>query len=166
MTSTPPSRTDRWVVWLATGLGVGRVLPAPGTWGSLWGLPLTWALLKIPSLLGQIGVLVGLFALGVPLCRRAARTLGVKDPGAVVWDELITVPIVFLGLTADTFLHPQVAVLGFALHRLFDITKPPPCRQLEHLPDGWGIMSDDVVAGVYGWMILQLVLRSCPGWIA
>lgn len=70
-----------------------------------------------------------------------------KDPGPVVWDEIATVPLVFLlwpsGITWLWLL------VGFGLHRLFDITKPPPCRQLERLPEGLGVMVDDVAAAGY-----------------
>ncbi|MEM9186895.1 MAG: phosphatidylglycerophosphatase A [Planctomycetota bacterium] len=134
-------------VWLATGFGVGLVAPAPGTIGALWGLPWAWwltsgsapawAWLSVP-----IGVL-----LGGPLCGRAARDLGGhKDPGAVVWDEIATVPLVFVLAPS---VGPWWLLIGFGLHRLFDITKPPPCRRLERLPGGWGIMLDDVAAAGY-----------------
>ncbi|MEM6799437.1 MAG: phosphatidylglycerophosphatase A [Planctomycetota bacterium] len=134
-------------VWIATGLGVGLVSPAPGTIGALWGLPWawwltsgaapTWAWLTVP-----IGIL-----LGAPLCGRAAKDLGgEKDPGAVVWDEIATVPMVFCLAPNGGWLW---LLIGFGLHRLFDITKPPPCRRLERLPGGWGIMVDDVMAAAY-----------------
>jgi phosphatidylglycerophosphatase A len=166
--STPPSdpreaspgstRIDLLAVLLATGLGVGQALPAPGTFGSLWGLPLAWLLLQLPGIAAQATVLAVLFAVGVPLCTRAARCLGKKDPGAVVWDELVTVPLVFLGLSSSQFLQPLVLLAGFTLHRFFDILKLPPCRQLERLPAGLGIMADDLAAACYAWLVLRLLL--------
>jgi len=151
-------RLDDLAVLLATGLGVGLRLPAPGTFGSLWGLPLTWLLLQLPGLAPQLAVLAVLFAVGIPLCTRAARRLGKKDPGAVVWDELVTVPMVFLGLSSAQCLQPLVLLAGFTLHRFFDILKLPPCRQLERLPAGLGIMADDLAAAAYAWLVLRLLL--------
>ncbi|MEM6656004.1 MAG: phosphatidylglycerophosphatase A [Planctomycetota bacterium] len=149
----PRQRTP--AVWFATGLGVGLVAPAPGTVGALWGLLWVWGLTAngTPAWLWTtvpLGIL-----LGVPLCTRAARDLGgQKDPGAVVWDEIATVPLVFA-------LSPNAGgywlLVGFALHRLFDITKPPPCRRLEKLPDGLGIMMDDVAAAGYAMVILAAI---------
>lgn len=142
-------------VWLATGLGVGLVAPAPGTVGALWGLPWAWAVLACPEPWGAwASVLVGIL-LGAPLCGRAARDLAQKDPGPVVWDEIATVPLVFVltpQLTGWTWL-----LVGFALHRVFDISKPWPCRQLEKLPGGWGIIADDVAAALYAAVILRLL---------
>ena len=83
----------------------------------------------------------------VPLTTAAGRALGGnKDNQAIIWDEIVTVPIVFLlvPLTGWT-----IAVAGFLLHRLMDISKPPPARQLERLPEGLGVMADDVIASVY-----------------
>ena len=162
-------------VWLATGLGVGLVSPAPGTVGALWGLPWAWWLLSgAAPAWAWLTVPVGIL-LGVPLCTRAAKDLGgQKDPGAIVWDEITTVPLVFLSLPVLNQLYGQTLIgfvveadflpwwilLGFGLHRLFDITKPPPCRQLESLPDGLGVMLDDVVAALYAALALLAVVSS------
>ncbi len=137
-------------VWLATGLGVGLALPAPGTFGALWGLPIAWAYSCLPASVG-VGVAVAVVLVGVPICRRAAADLGKKDPGPVVWDEFATVPLVFLLVPMGSV---WVAAIGFALHRLFDITKPWPCKRLERLPGGWGIMLDDVAAAFYAALVL------------
>lgn len=134
-------------VWLATGLGLGLSPFAPGTVGSLWGLPLSWALATWCPVWVQLTVTAVLIALGVPLCTRAAQQLGgKKDPGAIVWDEIASFPLVFVGHGS---LSPATLALGFLLHRLFDVTKPPPARQLERLPTGLGIMADDVAAALY-----------------
>ena len=103
----------------------------------------------------QVATIILLFAIGVPICTSAARSMGKKDPGAVVWDEIVTVPIVFLGVPMTSV---GIVAVGFALHRLFDIVKPPPARQLERLPDGLGIMADDVAAGLYGCGSLHLLM--------
>lgn len=118
----------------------------PGTVGTLWGLPLAWQLsLHAPAWL-QGMVTLALVAVGVPLCTRAAAQLGgKKDPGSIVWDEIASFPIVFWGHA----MTPLTLALGFVLHRLFDITKPPPTRVLERWPRGWGIMADDLMAAVY-----------------
>ena len=146
---------DRIAVLLATGLGAGRFPVAPGTIGTLWGLPLAWGLGQIESLPLRVLMILTLLAIGVPLCTRAAQALGKKDPGAVVWDEITTLPLTFFLIPLHDW---RVALLGFALHRLFDITKPPPARQLERLPAGLGIMADDCAAGVYSNLALRAAL--------
>jgi phosphatidylglycerophosphatase A len=154
----PPPVRRPWhygpAVWLATGFWVGFCPVAPGTVGALWGLPLAWGLSYLP-IAAQLAILSGLFLAGVPLCTRAARELGVKDPGSIVFDEIISLGVTFLWAP----ITPATLVVGFLLHRLFDITKPPPIRRLERLPDGLGIMADDLLAGVYA----NIALRVVPG---
>ncbi len=125
-----------------------------GTFGTLWGLPLAWALAQLPHVGWQVAILLALCGIGVPICGRAAQQLGTKDPGCVVWDELTALPIVFLGVPASGMQRPEILVVGFLLFRVFDISKLPPGKQLEHLPRGWGIMADDVAAAVYGLLSL------------
>lgn len=142
-------------VFFATGFWVGFCPIAPGTVGSLWGLLLAWGLCSRAWWV-QLGVVLLLFAVGIPLCTAAAARLGKgKDPGSIVWDEMVTLPLTF-------FLVPMtslwIVIAGFALHRLFDITKPPPARQLERLPKGLGIMADDVAAGIYSNLVLHGLL--------
>ncbi|MCE9544759.1 MAG: phosphatidylglycerophosphatase A [Planctomycetia bacterium] len=154
------------ILLAATGFGFGYSPFMPGTVGALWGLPLAWLVAMIPAV-GPIGAIwlklaaIGVICLlGIPLCSAAAIRLGVKDPSAVVFDEIATMPIVFLFVTAaDMASRPWILILGFVLHRLFDITKPPPCRQLERLPAGLGIMSDDVAAAGYALLCLQGVMH-------
>lgn len=149
-------------VLLATGLGVGLVAPAPGTVGALWGLPWAWAVLACPEPWGAwASVWIGI-AVGVPLCAAAAKHMSdPKDPGEVVWDEIATVPLVFLPVGE---LGPWWwLAVGFGLHRLFDISKPWPCNRLEKLPGGLGIMADDVAAGLYGAAVMAL-LRWLAGY--
>jgi phosphatidylglycerophosphatase A len=92
---------------------------------------------------------------GIPLCTKAARRLGLKDPGCIVLDEIVSLGITFF-LVPMT--NPLVVIVGFGLHRLFDITKPPPLRRLERLPEGLGIMADDLLAGVYSNLVLHALL--------
>ncbi len=152
---------DRASVWLATGAGVGLVSPAPGTIGGLWGLPLAWIIGQSGPLSVQYAAVALIGLVSVAICSRAARVLGgSKDPQAIVLDEIGALPIVYLG-----FAEKSVAVwlVGWALFRLFDITKPSPAREMEKLPRGWGIMADDWVAAGYAWLVLNLLARF--GWI-
>ena len=137
---------------------VGRLQPAPGTWGAAVGLAAAVAVSA--SGLGRpleaaCWLLVNLLA--VPLCTLAARQLGgLKDPSAVVLDEAAAMPLVLLVVApeARTWL---TLLAAFGLFRLFDITKLPPCRQLERLPDGLGVMADDWAAAAYAAAILAVV---------
>jgi phosphatidylglycerophosphatase A len=95
----------------------------------------------------QLAAIAALLAVGIPICTAAGRALGgKKDNQAIIYDEIVTVPLVFLFVPLTNW---KIALAGFALHRLFDITKPPPARQAERLPDGLGVMADDVIAGLY-----------------
>jgi phosphatidylglycerophosphatase A len=150
------SISDRAAVAIATGFGFGFSPWMPGTVGAIWGLPLAYAVAHLSWPLGQFTAIVIAFLIGVPICSTAARVLGgKKDPGSIVWDEIASLPIVFLGIsgarmgvgdwsTADW----RIYAAGFVLHRIFDITKPPPAGRAEKLPGGWGIMADDAVAAV------------------
>jgi phosphatidylglycerophosphatase A len=145
----PAPRKHTLAVWLASGLGVGLSLPAPGTFGAIWGLPLAWAYHQLPGSVWPWVAAVAMLLVGVPVCGRAAVDLDMKDPGPVVWDEFATVPLVFLLVPLAGPLAVWIALLGFGLHRVFDITKPWPCHRLEQLPGGWGIMADDIAAALY-----------------
>lgn len=154
------SFVDHAIVGLATGGWVGLVRHAPGTFGAVWGLPLAWLTQRWSQshLVIELALIAVVFALGVPICTVAAARLGgKKDPGAIVLDEIASMPIVFLGVPLDSW---TVALVGFALHRLFDVSKPPPARQLERLPDGIGIMADDVAAAVYANIAMHLLIFS------
>jgi phosphatidylglycerophosphatase A len=152
-TSPRSSDLDRLVLALATGLGVGRIPFAPGTFGTLWGFVIAWGLaLTGRPLVWQGVALAGIALLGVPVCSRAAKLLGIKDPSAVVYDEFASLPLVFLFVR----LNWPNAIAAFLIFRLLDVTKPWPIRRLEHLPGGWGIMADDLAAGLATGAILWL----------
>lgn len=147
---------DRFTLLLATGLGVGRLPGSPGTYGSLWGVAIAAGLQSLHlSTTQQAVALAALIACGVPICGRAAKLLGLKDPGPVVYDEYAALPLVYLFADWSWL----TAAAGFALFRLFDITKPWPVRRLERLPDGWGIMADDVAAALLAGGLLMIGLR-------
>jgi len=148
-----------WATLIATFFGIGRMRPGPGTWGSAAAM-LLWAVLAhfLPASLRTpvvIAIAVLVTLIGIPAATQAARSSGSKDPQVVVIDEvagqLITLIAVPLGW--KTFLA------GFILFRGFDIVKPPPVRQLERLPEGTGIVLDDIAAGIYAWLGMQLLLH-------
>jgi phosphatidylglycerophosphatase A len=156
MTVQPPAHSRQPVVWLATGFGIGLKAPAPGTAGAAIGSLLAWGISWLPGLAWQIVAILALNLVGIPLCTAAGRTLGGrKDNQAIVWDEITSMPIVFLLTPFSSWI---VGLAGFALHRLFDITKPPPARQLESLPDGLGVMADDWVAAAYACVSLYFIV--------
>ena len=156
---TPLTRFwDSAAVAVATGLWVGFVPFAPGTVGALWGLGLA-VVLSGTAIYWQLAVIAVAAGVGIPLCGTAARRLGKKDPGAIVWDEIVSLPMTFLFIPADRMFDPGVLATGFVLNRVFDISKTPPARQFERLPGGWGVMADDWVAGVYSCLSLHVLFR-------
>ena len=135
---------------LAFGFGSGAAPVAPGTFGTLAALPLLWPLSLLP-LAGYLGVLLLAFVLGVFLCDRTARDLGVHDHSGIVWDEFVGLFVTMIAVP----LNWQSLLLGFCLFRLFDILKPWPIGWLDRqVAGGFGIMLDDLLAGVYAWVIL------------
>jgi phosphatidylglycerophosphatase A len=142
---------------VATGLGSGYSPFAPGTAGSIVGLLLFLPLAGVtwPAQLAAIAAvtLVGALAAG-----RVARGMGRKDPGLVVVDEVAGQWITFLALPFT----PVIALAGFLLFRVMDIVKPWPARDLERLPGGWGIMADDLAAGIYAHLLLRAGLAVWP----
>jgi phosphatidylglycerophosphatase A len=140
---------------LAFGLGSGAVPKAPGTFGSLAVIPiylLMFQYLAPPIYLAAVGVM---FVLGVWLCERTSRDLGVHDHGGIVWDE-------WVGMLVTLWMVPfgwQWLFAGFVLFRIFDIFKPWPIGWLDRrISGGLGIMLDDLVAGLYSLAILHLLL--------
>ena len=149
----------KWAFAVATFFGAGYLKPGPGTWGSI-GAVLVWMIAAFafpgpPATLAIFlvcGIVVSI-AVGVPAATIAARESGRHDPGFVVIDEVAGQWIALLGCPRD-WPHALIALILF---RLFDITKPFPARQLEQLPEGWGIVFDDVAAGLYAFAIAALV---------
>lgn len=153
------------VLAVATLGPVGRMRKAPGTWGSLAGLlyfTVFFHSLGIPGTL----LLTALAAyLAVALCGEAEFRLGQRDPGRVVLDEFVAMPLCFLGWPALASLLPPWAAPwslflgGFALFRLFDILKPFGIARLQALPDGWGVVADDLAAALAACAALHLIVR-------
>ena len=153
-----------FLLWLAQGLGIGRIPFAPGTFGSLLGL-LWFALLLRTVSTGFFlaGTILGL-VLSVWFCDAGERILKRKDPGSVVFDEIAAMPVCFLGWVAiliektgslpppEFFFSRQngLATFGvFLAFRFFDVVKPWPVRQSQSLRGGLGITIDDALAAVY-----------------
>lgn len=154
--------TDRLALLIATGMGVGFAPIAPGTFGSMEGVIIYFAIAAMPfepkaqmALLLSAGVL--LFAIGVWAASRACKIIGLEDPGEIVIDEVSGQLIGLMPLP----LAPSVAgvAVAFLLFRLFDILKPYPIYKLERLPSGLGVMSDDALAGIYTAVLIWLALR-------
>jgi phosphatidylglycerophosphatase A len=155
----PVAAAPLWATLVATFFGAGRLRPGPGTWGSaaavlIWAAVWRWipaqALWVVLASLAMLAI-----AVGIPAATRFARSLQLKDPQSVVIDEVAGqwITLLFAPVSWKTLL------LGFILFRAFDILKPPPVRQLERLPEGTGIVVDDVAAGLYALLVMQLVLH-------
>ena len=149
-----------WATLIATFFGIGRLRPGPGTWGSA-ATVLLWSALAYnltPALRTPViaGLAVLITLIGIPAATLVARASATKDPQFVVIDEVAgqLIALIAVPLAWKTFLA------GFILFRVFDILKPPPVRQLERLPEGTGIVLDDVGAGIYAFAVMQLLLYS------
>ncbi len=136
---------------LAFGLGSGLSPWAPGTLGTLVGVPLFWMVADL-SLPAYIGLTLTLSLFGIWLCGRTAHDLGVHDHPGIVWDEIVGYLVTMTALPADW--HWMLA--GFIAFRFFDIVKPWPIRTIDtHLGGGMGIMFDDLLAGLFAALTLQ-----------
>ena len=159
-----------WRKWVITGGGLGLLKPAPGSWGTLGPAIIFWILLwaKVADPWRSVVCVAGAIVAGiltVQLSPWAIKYFGREDPGSVVLDEYAGywVACLFLPLpvnTTSSLWHAWLATAAvYILFRLFDTLKLPPCRQLEHLPAGWGILLDDIAAGIQVNVILQIALR-------
>jgi phosphatidylglycerophosphatase A len=139
---------------LATGCGAGLSPWAPGTLGTIVAIPL-YLLVRVLSLPYYLVLLVLLFLAGVVICAHAARRLGVHDHPGIVWDEIVGY-LVTMTLAPPGWLW---IAAGFALFRLFDILKPWPIRWLDRrVHGGFGIMVDDLLAGVFAALLLHALV--------
>jgi len=141
--------------WIACGFGSGLTPKAQGTFGSLAAV-LPWLLLRGLSVPAWVGVIVVAFVIGVWACNVSGRILGVDDHRSLVWDEFVGLWITLLpALVAPWW----AVVLGFALFRLFDVWKPWPIAWFDRrVKGGFGVMLDDVIAGIFAGIVLYLIL--------
>ncbi len=159
MADSEGSIAPLWATLIATFFGIGHMRPGPGTWASA-ATVLLWAALAhaLPYPLptpALIGLAIVVTLVGIPAATRIARASAKKDPSFIVIDEVTgqLISLIAVPLEWKTFLA------GFILFRVFDILKPPPVRQLERLPEGTGIVLDDVAAGIYALVVMQLLLH-------
>jgi len=153
----PSGRAPLWATLVATFFGAGKLRPGPGTWGSLATVILWWLLSRaIPpdrQALAAVVLAILTILIGIPAATRVCRASGLKDPQFVVIDEVAGQLITLIAIPVSW----KSLLLGFILFRGFDIVKPPPVRQLERLPEGIGIVVDDVGAGLYALVVMQIL---------
>ena len=141
--------------FLSLGFGSGLLKPAPGTWGTLAALPVWYLFANVSSVLYAV-IMVITFIFGVYLCGYTAKAMGTHDHSSIVWDE-------FVGVWLALFLVPATWIgvfWAFVFFRLFDIWKPWPIAYFDkHVHGGFGIMIDDVVAGIFACCCTHLVLQ-------
>jgi len=149
---------------IATGFGVGKLPVAPGTWAALFALPPGMAMAHVIGWQGLLVVAIAASAIGVWAADEHARRTGVLDPSDCVIDEIAAqwFPLVVLACNGELFSVGGLAA-SFLLFRFFDIAKPWPIAPLEHLPGGWGVMADDVAAGVAAAALVAAMLWA--GWL-
>jgi phosphatidylglycerophosphatase A len=145
--------------FIALGAGAGLVRGAPGTAGTLLAFPLFALMLVYCTVPQQLGLMAFAFVLGIWACARTGEALGVVDPGAIVWDEVVAFTLV-LFFTPAAYAWQAFA---FLLFRLFDILKPPPIRYFDRkLKNGFGVMFDDLLAAFYTLIVLAVARSLIP----
>ena len=149
-------------IFIATCGYIGYVPVAPGTFGSAAGLVVYFAVRSLGSTVLEVGLIVALFLVGVWSANVAERHFGGVDPAPVVMDEVVGM-LITLALLPVNFYG---AFLGFLVFRVLDVVKPWPSARFESLPGGLGIMADDGMAGIYGWLVMYGLIRVAPaGWL-
>ncbi|MGB0894557.1 MAG: phosphatidylglycerophosphatase A [Parashewanella sp.] len=139
------------VHFLALGFGSGLAAKAPGTFGTIAALPIFWLVSQFSLPIYLIITLVAAI-IGIYICDKAANDMGVHDHGAIVWDEVVGLLITLIAVPAGW----MWLLFGFALFRFFDIVKPWPIKWLDQkVSGGFGIMIDDVLAGIFAFVSLQ-----------
>lgn len=150
-----------WAWTLGTFFGTGFLRPGPGTWGSAAGLLLWlaaghWAhFTRIQLACSTAAASLAILLVGIPACNIIVRESGTEDPSFVVLDEVAGQWIALIAATT----RPALWLLAFLLFRIFDILKPPPARQFDRMHGGFGIMMDDVAAGIYAMVLVWLAGR-------
>lgn len=164
----------RFAIGMVTTGGLGLLRPAPGTWGSLPPVVLAGALLGAGAdpmgVTGVLAIVIVVFVLACVLYGDAAEARWyAKDPSPVVADETAGMSLALLALPAEAVATPGRTVLtlvyAFLCFRILDIVKPWPARSLQRVPGGWGIVLDDLFAGLYALILVQVVTRTmlAPG---
>ena len=142
------------ILFLGSGTYLGYIPLASGTFGTLWGLPIYYWLSAV-SIRDQIFIVFGSICLAIYIAGRAEKILGVKDPSQVVIDEIVGYLTAMIGIPFSW----TGAIVGFFIFRIMDIFKPYPIRKIDqNLPGGWGIVLDDVLAGVYSLIIVRILI--------
>ena len=142
---------------LGTGLGIGMLPAFPGTCATLIGCFFGW-LMKDLAAEFYLMALIVVFPIGAWIAAENEKIFGRKDAPCIVIDEIFAFPLAM-------FLVPVgwiSLILAFVLFRIFDIFKPFPCKRLESLPHGYGVMADDYMAAAYTCLVLHLLLRFIP----
>jgi phosphatidylglycerophosphatase A len=140
--------------FLSLGFGSGLAPFAPGTFGTLVAIPLYWWASQLSLIAFLVTIVLG-FAVGVYLCGYTSKALGVHDHSGIVWDEIVGYFITMIAVPLDW----RWMLAGFVLFRLFDIVKPWPIRWVDkHLYGGFGIMFDDVLAGIFALLSLHFLI--------
>ena len=140
--------------FFSLGFGSGLAPKAPGTFGTMLGLPLFWLISNCPFST-QLIIIATLFIIGIYFCGKTGKALGVADHGAIVWDEIVAMMLV-LAFTPTGFIFWFIA---FLLFRLFDIWKPYPiCYADTKLKNGFGVMFDDLLAAIYAILVMKFII--------
>lgn len=151
----PASIWSNPVHLLAFGLGTGASPYAPGTVGTLLGIPLVWLMSDL-TIYWYLLITFALYVTGVWVCAKTSSDIGVHDHSGIVIDEVVGYLITMIMVPVNIW----TLIIGFLLFRFFDIAKPWPIRWLDkRVEGGTGIMIDDVVAGIFALIVLQLILR-------
>ncbi len=144
---------EKTIMFLATGGFVGNIPFAPGTFGSLVGLPFCFFLSLLSISFAAIFI-IAFIVLAIWVAQETEKLIKEKDPGCIVIDEIAGMMVTLLGLPLDPF----TVVAGFLIFRILDIFKPFPARMLERtIPGGAGVVLDDIAAGIWGNLILRIV---------
>lgn len=163
MSKLPKGFLANPIHFCAFGFGSGCAPVAPGTAGTLVAVLIYWFFLESLSLEVYLSVIAISAALGVWFCAKASDSLGVHDHGGIVWDEFVGYWIAMIAAPQGVFW----CLWGFVLFRLFDIWKPQPIGWADRkVHGGLGIMLDDVLAGCYAWLVMQLSAHAWHTWMA
>jgi phosphatidylglycerophosphatase A len=147
------------VMFLATGFYIGNIPVAPGTFGSLIGLPICFALAGI-SLVPAVLCTLLFISFAVYIADAAEKLLKRSDPGCIVIDEIAGMMVTLIGLP----FNPITVVIGFIIFRILDILKPFPIRNLDRrIPGGLGVVADDVAAGLFANLMLRIIIQILKG---